>query len=943
MPQVNQLVNPVRHQCHSNSTPKTQVYGECYLDSCDGTYFLDNSLKLPKNVGSHRLIRPHVLNSCIRKLDHVEILNRLNGNYNGGEINSCAGIGLGCCHCVSYNTNLDHRPHSDGNVLSKVYTSTQFTKAELGEVIFNRTESYRNNISSTCRNCNTGIASSSKCSLATYTTSKCYRHANSSAAPIGRIKSSTTQYQYLIRKQQRTRKCGFNVFMHSALYRQQHRIENNYIIYHNPMEDPDATYTSFSNPNYFFNRARHHNNNNNATTPNGNTSGILADKLRLNTDYFDNHGAFSDYSSCEPTPTTPDRTLILQKLHSPSDDDDDDDDDDDNEDDKRYLVKADGDSDSSQSNNEEPRMYVGVGSHQVRRSRGILGYLEMLEKQALQRESRKFNNDNSDEEDGDDKEKDDDEKEDAPKTMQGGDQPVEPPPNEIFDHGTEINSPDSNDSGIQAGEKTPILSPDTPGALNVPPIEDVTQPIKQDSEVLPEGWEKHEDDDGAYYWHVKSGTIQRDPPPPAPPDGPALCSPRSISLTSESSSSSAGSIPSTPTSTNSGTEHHLAEFEGHALQYAANSLQSLSTLSEKKPQETSSDKTVRFAVRSLGWVKIAEEDLSPDRSSKAVNKCIVDLSLGRNDINDAVGRWGDGKDLFMDLDHTSLRLVDPVDGVVLNSQPIHSIRVWGVGRDNGRDFAYVARDRGTRIHMCHVFHCDTPARQIANTLRDICKKIMLERSLHQSAVARLMRPTDLPNLDKVSQPNGEKLSFQNLYNNARFPTPMEEPRKVMRCHYLGTHEVIRPTGRDILNEAIQYMYYRIPPEKWKFVNVAIAPSTITITEHGNPDGMIEECRVRFLSFMGIAVDNVKLCAFIMHTSQNKFICHVFHCEPSAGPMCKTIEAACKLRYQKCLDAHPQTPKGGLQGKHPLISSLRSSIKQSIQCVWGSVTQLTSPK
>ncbi len=32
--------------------------------------------------------------------------------------------------------------------------------------------------------------------------------------------------------------------------------------------------------------------------------------------------------------------------------------------------------------------------------------------------------------------------------------------------------------------------------------------------------------------------------------------------------------------------------------------------------------------------------------------------------------------------------------------------------------------------------------------------------------------------------------------------------------------------------------------------------------------------------------------------------HVFHCEPSAGPLCKTIEAACKLRYQKCLDARP---------------------------------------
>ncbi|KAK2714983.1 hypothetical protein QYM36_009841 [Artemia franciscana] len=31
-------------------------------------------------------------------------------------------------------------------------------------------------------------------------------------------------------------------------------------------------------------------------------------------------------------------------------------------------------------------------------------------------------------------------------------------------------------------------------------------------EDLPAGWERHEDSDGPYYWHVKSGTIQRDPP-----------------------------------------------------------------------------------------------------------------------------------------------------------------------------------------------------------------------------------------------------------------------------------------------------------------------------------------------------------------------------------------------------------------------------------------------
>ncbi|PVD34945.1 hypothetical protein C0Q70_06226 [Pomacea canaliculata] len=516
---------------------------------------------------------------------------------------------------------------------------------------------------------------------------------------------------------------------------------------------------------------------------------------------------------------------------------------------------------------------------------------------------------------------------------------------------TDINSPDSNDSGIQSDARSddgvshvhgPVTAepyavvdkkadhsaytPDTPDSVYEEGEVDAERRNVKNADALPPGWQKHEDEDGPYYWHIKSGTIQRDPPPPAPPDGPTVCTApvRSISLNSDTSSQTASSVPSTPTSVTSNTERHLQEFEGHALQYAAKSLQSLVSQPERRLVDPESDVrgegAIRFAVRSLGWVRIAEEDLTPERSSKAVNKCIVDLSLGRNDINDAVGRWGDGKDLYMDIDSSSLRLLDPSDGTLLNSQPIHSIRVWGVGRDNGRDFAYVARDRMTRMHMCHVFQCDTPARQIANTLRDICKRIMQERGLQPAHPTTQRRPTDLPNLEKLGQPPGSTppSSLFNSFDLVQlFPTPMEEPRKVLRCHYLGSHEVIRPTGVDVLNEAIDWMYYHMPPEKWTFVNVAVAPSTITITEHGNPDNILEECRVRFMSFMGISVSSVKLCAFIMHTAQNKFLAHVFHCEPSAGPLCKTIEAACKR--------------------------LSQSLKQSVQCVWGSVAQLVSPK
>ena len=54
--------------------------------------------------------------------------------------------------------------------------------------------------------------------------------------------------------------------------------------------------------------------------------------------------------------------------------------------------------------------------------------------------------------------------------------------------------------------------------------------------------------------------------------------------------------------------------------------------------------------------------------------------------------------MLMELDEGNLKLVDPETRAVVNAQPIHTIRVWGVGRDNGRDFAYVARDKSTRKH-----------------------------------------------------------------------------------------------------------------------------------------------------------------------------------------------------------------------------------------------------
>ena len=48
-----------------------------------------------------------------------------------------------------------------------------------------------------------------------------------------------------------------------------------------------------------------------------------------------------------------------------------------------------------------------------------------------------------------------------------------------------------------------------------------------------------------------------------------------------------------------------------------------------------------FAVRSLGWVEMSEEDLAPGRSSIAVNNCIRQLSYRKGDIRDTAGIWGE--------------------------------------------------------------------------------------------------------------------------------------------------------------------------------------------------------------------------------------------------------------------------------------------------------------
>ena len=58
--------------------------------------------------------------------------------------------------------------------------------------------------------------------------------------------------------------------------------------------------------------------------------------------------------------------------------------------------------------------------------------------------------------------------------------------------------------------------------------------------------------------------------------------------------------------------------------------------------------------------------------------------------------------------------------------------------------------------------------------------------------------------------------------------------------------------------------------------------------------MLVECRVRFLSFMGVGRD-IHTFAFVMDSGNQHFQCHVFWCDPNAGSVSEAVQAACVVR------------------------------------------------
>uniref|UniRef100_A0A915NFB5 PID domain-containing protein n=1 Tax=Meloidogyne floridensis TaxID=298350 RepID=A0A915NFB5_9BILA len=268
---------------------------------------------------------------------------------------------------------------------------------------------------------------------------------------------------------------------------------------------------------------------------------------------------------------------------------------------------------------------------------------------------------------------------------------------------------------------------------------------------------------------------------------------------------------------------------------------------EFKDKEAIDYPSSQFNVRYLGHLELKESELEGVENSQAtLNNAITRL---RNEV---------GKEAILAI------LPDGVEVQKKNGE------IKDGGGERELEFAFVALDKGRLL--CHVFRCDQPASAVAEALVNICNTLIRQRSQP--------RPSSL---------NGGQ-------STPILPSPIEEQKKIIRCHFIGVTQVPRATGIEMLNEAVDRLLKEVRKERWTLVDVHISPSVIAIFEAKGVKRQIASCRVRYLSFLGIGRDT-KHCAFIVAQSADHFICYVFHTEPSANSLAKTIEAACKLRYQ----------------------------------------------
>ncbi|XP_063058333.1 amyloid-beta A4 precursor protein-binding family B member 3 [Engraulis encrasicolus] len=389
---------------------------------------------------------------------------------------------------------------------------------------------------------------------------------------------------------------------------------------------------------------------------------------------------------------------------------------------------------------------------------------------------------------------------------------------------------------------------------------------------LPPGWRTIRDSTGTYYWHVPTGTTQWQHP----------------SYTAEDEQNAINGITASNLKSISGEEQRDS-----SSRLGANPSNERDSWQEECFYANMDPDSKCFAVRSLGWVEIPEEELTPGKSSLAVNNCIQQLSHSKAEGRDAVGAWGEGQDMMMVLKKDTLSLMDPIDHSLIHCQPIINIRVWGVGCNNGRDFAFVANDKDTCMLKCHVFRCNAPAKTIATALHEMCSKIMSERAATHPTMTRSLTM--------------ESISPEDLPRQVDFLDAVRKRVQKFEVEYIGNLPVSRAMGMEVLNRAIESILHSRDRDEWEPIVIHVSDTMMSLWKGEDGEEPFWECQVRFLTFLGVGHDTHTF-AVIVDSGTQRFECHVFWCEPDAGFISEAVQAACMVQYQRCLVAQTPPPR-----------------------------------
>lgn len=366
---------------------------------------------------------------------------------------------------------------------------------------------------------------------------------------------------------------------------------------------------------------------------------------------------------------------------------------------------------------------------------------------------------------------------------------------------------------------------------------------------LPDGWERHEDELGSYFWHIPTGTIQRERPFLDTIDKSMIRSDSLIFLDKSAINvdyNPADSIEENP-------DAELKEEQQQTEDEDEEKEQKKSLITRKKiianMQLTFTDdeddldeieKELTFMVHSLGWLDVEESQINCQTGSMVIKRCIYELSTR---AEHAAGCWGpnDTQSLIFKMNGERILLLEPNTSTTLSIQLIREIRMWAV--DDNNNFAYVVKERKSSkpgMVKCHVFHCDEQennqtAEHIAIYLKDALVRIKNQNK----------RPNDLV----------LKSNIKPTIDNFEFPTPIEEPKKNLSALYIGFVPVSKPMGVDILNMAIDEVVNSLKmsltnennneTELMRPVTVNISPSNIVV-ECRDTGATLVECRVRYI-------------------------------------------------------------------------------------------------